>query len=163
MRKMPIFMSGQTIWVDCADSDAQSNTANNSLMLDLDTGATTTVSTSPHDQQQQQQPQVQGLPKPVQTTINRRSVKELTEEEKNKIIEDCCVKLISPQVRYFGQLLCNKPESRILTETASRNYFCNYTFSILKSLILLKLLSLRLQLFLMIYFLKLLAYRNTVF
>ena len=94
-------MSGQTIWVDCADSDAQSNNANNSLMLDLDTGATTTVSTSPHDQQQQ--PQVPGLPKPVQTvqTAPRRNVKELTEDEKSKIIEDCCVKLISPQVSEF--------------------------------------------------------------
>ena len=35
------------------------------------------------------------LPKPVST---RRSIKELTEEEKNQIIEDCCVRLISPQV-----------------------------------------------------------------
>ena len=52
----------------------------------------------------------------------------------------------------LSHAIFNKPESRILTEIASRDYFCNYTFSILKSLILLKLLSLRFQLFLMIIF-----------
>ena len=90
---MPILMSGQTIWVDCADSDTQ-NTNNGSLMLDLDTGSTTTVSSSNTGEQAPQGP------KPIVNSapITRRNIKELSEEEKKQIIEDCCVKLISPQV-----------------------------------------------------------------
>ena len=43
------------------------------------------------------------LPTPVRTldpfASARRSILDLTEEEKNKIIEDCTLKLISPQVK----------------------------------------------------------------
>ena len=89
VRKMPINLNGQTIWVDCADH--QPAESNNSVMLDLDTGNTVT-SSSANNEAAASPP---SLPKPVQS---RRSIKDLTEEEKNQIIEDCCVRLISPQI-----------------------------------------------------------------
>ena len=93
VRKMPINLNGQTIWVDCAEQP--SGDQNNSVMLDLDTGNTVTSTTSDSGAATASPSPTANLPKPVST---RRSIKELTEEEKNQIIEDCCVRLISPQV-----------------------------------------------------------------
>ncbi len=94
VRKMPINLNGQTIWVDCAEQP--SGDQNNSVMLDLDTGNTVSSTTSNEGASAAASPSpTANLPKPVST---RRSIKDLSEEEKNQIIEDCCIRLISPQV-----------------------------------------------------------------
>ena len=80
VRKMPINLNGQTIWINCAEQPS----GNTVTSTTSDSGAAT-ASPSP----------TANLPKPVST---RRSIQELTNEEKNRIVNDCCVRLISPQV-----------------------------------------------------------------
>jgi len=80
VRKMPIRIPGQTIWVDCAEQPSGSTVTSTTS----DSGAAT-ASPSP----------TANMPKPVST---RRSIQELTNEEKNQIVNDCCVRLISLQV-----------------------------------------------------------------
>lgn len=96
VRKMPIKMGNQVMWVDCADEQelANANDSKNNLVLDLDTNIIT--STPPVTSTSSAPPMVSRSASSGEPT--KRTAKDFTPEEVEKIVHECTVELVSPAV-----------------------------------------------------------------
>ena len=91
---MPIEVGGQVVWVDCADEDQATKDDKNNLVLDFDTPNNATAGG------------VGGAAaNPNQNNMNtnaggqaKRAAREFSEDEKQKIINECIDDLYSPTV-----------------------------------------------------------------
>lgn len=90
VRKMPILMGDQTIWVDCVTSVAAED-SQNSMLLDLDLNPTTSTTAS-----EQPQATAAALQPPQRAHPTNKSAKDFTEEERKVIIDKVTEELISP-------------------------------------------------------------------
>ena len=88
VKKMPILLNGQTVWVDCVDIE-QTKQDKNTMMLDLDLNSTPTSTSGANAQD-----------KPMiganRTNQINKSKSEFTEQERDAIIKECIEDLISP-------------------------------------------------------------------
>lgn len=100
VRKMPIKMGNQVMWVDCADEQelANANDSKNNLVLDLDTNIITSTPPVTSNSTPPAAISTNAVIRNTPSEASKRTAKDFTHEEKELIIKECTEDLVSPSV-----------------------------------------------------------------